>query len=301
MLFAGAATLAILFVAANGPPAVRKLIVGSGFEPAPSPGWVQSEFYRSCDEGYDLLFLGSSHIQRSFDPRFFDAGGLRSFSFGTSAQTPLNTLFLLKGLGDKVRTERVVLEVFPNLFKVSGAESFIDLYGSTPEMKSNCLSHAWATRDKRSFIGLALAKLRLTELERQAPSPVDSQITRGYVAFKQPRSKDFSRFSPGSLQSDRQLGYLAKVLERLQQSGVKTAVIITPLAKELLERLPDYESDVGAIQRVCDRFGLQIVDFNRIVQFDDSLFWDSNHLNNRGVEEFLPIFYAEFQRRGFLP
>jgi len=292
---------ALLFVAANGPSSVRKILVGYGFDPMPCPGWVQREFEASYKDGFDLLFLGSSHIQRSFDPRFFDALGIKSFTFGTPAQTPLNTYFLLESLDEKLNAKRVVLEVFPNLFKVSGAESFIDLYGSMPELATSGLRHAWATRDKRSFIGLGLKELRVANFVASSSSLVDSQITRGYLDFKHSRSTDFSQFVPGDLDATEQLKYFDKVLQTLQKRAIKTIIIITPLANGLIECMPDYHTDIAEINKVCERYGLEVVDFNRIEQFDDSLFWDVNHLNKRGVEKFLPLFYSEMLRRQSLP
>ena len=47
-------------------------------------------------ENLDILFIGSSHAYRTFDPRFFNSMGLRTFNLGSTAQTPLNTYYLLK-------------------------------------------------------------------------------------------------------------------------------------------------------------------------------------------------------------
>ena len=44
----------------------------------------------------DLLFLGSSHTYRTFDPRFFDQFGWESFNLGSKAQSPLNTYYLVR-------------------------------------------------------------------------------------------------------------------------------------------------------------------------------------------------------------
>ena len=41
-------------------------------------------------EDVDIVFVGSSHAYRSFDPRFFAREGLTTFNIGTRAQTPLN-------------------------------------------------------------------------------------------------------------------------------------------------------------------------------------------------------------------
>ena len=44
----------------------------------------------------DVLFMGSSHTFRSFDPRLFSRHKLTSFNMGSRAQTPLNSYYLLR-------------------------------------------------------------------------------------------------------------------------------------------------------------------------------------------------------------
>jgi hypothetical protein len=40
-------------------------------------------------DSIDILVIGSSHVYRGFDPRFFSKKGIRLFNLGSSAQTPL--------------------------------------------------------------------------------------------------------------------------------------------------------------------------------------------------------------------
>src|SRR5689334_14184152 len=44
----------------------------------------------------DILFLGSSHSYRGFDPRIFKQYGLTSFNLGSSSQTPIQAKILLE-------------------------------------------------------------------------------------------------------------------------------------------------------------------------------------------------------------
>ncbi|MBP7450977.1 MAG: hypothetical protein KA817_13150, partial [Flavobacteriales bacterium] len=51
----------------------------------------------------DILFLGSSHAYRGFDPRVFRAHGLTTFVLGSSAQSPLQTKVLVERYLDRMR------------------------------------------------------------------------------------------------------------------------------------------------------------------------------------------------------
>src|SRR3972149_6768649 len=47
-----------------------------------------AEFDRT--QNYDLIFLGSSHCYRCFDPFVFQKFGLTTYNLGSSSQTPIN-------------------------------------------------------------------------------------------------------------------------------------------------------------------------------------------------------------------
>lgn len=75
----------------------------------------------------DILFLGSSHTYRGFDPRIFQLYGYSSFNIGTSSQTPLQTEVLLKKYIGHLKPSSVVFEVYPYVFSSDGVESSVDL------------------------------------------------------------------------------------------------------------------------------------------------------------------------------
>ncbi|MBL0340159.1 MAG: hypothetical protein IPP71_04090 [Bacteroidetes bacterium] len=75
----------------------------------------------------DILFLGSSHAYREFDTRIFKAQGYKSFNLGSSGQTPLQTVVLLKRYLHSLHPKLVVYEVYPATFTFDGVEAAIDL------------------------------------------------------------------------------------------------------------------------------------------------------------------------------
>ena len=57
----------------------------------------------------DIIFLGSSHAYRAFDPDIFQNHGFSSFNLGSSSQSPLNSYFLMKKYIQKCNT--VIMEL----------------------------------------------------------------------------------------------------------------------------------------------------------------------------------------------
>ena len=60
----------------------------------------------------DILFLGSSHAYRGFDPRIFKQHGYSTFNLGSSSQPPYNSYFLLKQYVDILKPKTVLMEVY---------------------------------------------------------------------------------------------------------------------------------------------------------------------------------------------
>lgn len=79
----------------------------------------------------DVLFLGSSHSYRGFDPRIFASSGLRTFNLGSPSQTPLQTRILLEKYLEKLNPKLVVYEVYPATFQNDGLESALDLIANS--------------------------------------------------------------------------------------------------------------------------------------------------------------------------
>jgi hypothetical protein len=97
------------------------------YRPA-SPGHFYTRIREArTTHGVDLLFLGSSHAYRGFDPRIFQEEGIRTFNLGSSSQTPLQTRILLNRYLDQLNPEQVIFEVYPVTFELDGVESGIDL------------------------------------------------------------------------------------------------------------------------------------------------------------------------------
>jgi len=73
----------------------------------------------------DILFLGSSHSYRGFNPQYFS--GYKTFNLGSSAQTPIQTNLLLKRYLHQLNPKTIVYEVYPISLSIDGVESSSDI------------------------------------------------------------------------------------------------------------------------------------------------------------------------------
>lgn len=111
------------------------LLLQYGFGELLNPGTYKSsfhprlrweEYYRS-DKNFDLIFLGSSHAYRSFDPAIFDSklstGGtaLQSFNLGSSNQNPTDSYFALK---EALRFHKPKLVVLEQYYVVASGDDY---------------------------------------------------------------------------------------------------------------------------------------------------------------------------------
>ena len=75
----------------------------------------------------DILFVGSSHSYRGFDPRIFNEYNYQVFNIGSSSQSPLQEELLLNQYLDKLNPKLVVFEMYPTIFESDGVESGLDM------------------------------------------------------------------------------------------------------------------------------------------------------------------------------
>ncbi|WP_202945886.1 hypothetical protein [Aquimarina agarivorans] len=78
-------------------------------------------------DSVDILFLGSSHAYRGFDPRIFASHQFNTFNLGSSSQTPIQTAILLERYLDHIKPKSIIYEVYPTTFMIDGIESSLDI------------------------------------------------------------------------------------------------------------------------------------------------------------------------------
>ena len=259
----------------------------------------------------DILFIGSSHCYRGFDPRIFERAGYRSFNMGSTSQSPLNSYYLAKAFVPRLRPSLTIIEVYLAPMMEDGLESTLDLIANAPNC-STLLPMAIATRDLRAVNALlvfALGGRRSVDLRSSTPSSPQRQryIHGGYVERDETASlatrQKYSemREMTGDL-VPMQLAYLCELVELLRSSGSAVTFVSAPVPSYHPARYTRYTSMRDSLRALAHRQQVRLLDFDGQLDLDDyTHFFDDDHLNSAGVAIFNAALIERLRSERLLP
>src|SRR5690606_38894975 len=99
----------------------------------------------------DILILGSSRAYRHYDPRIFRKYGIEIFNLGSSAQTFIQTNYILQKYAQRFKPEIIVLDIYPAMFGSDGVESSLDLMFSDLVLDPQFRKLTWKQRNLKLF------------------------------------------------------------------------------------------------------------------------------------------------------
>lgn len=253
----------------------------------------------------DVLFCGSSHCYRGFDTRIFKKAGIRSFNFGSSAQTPLNTFYLLKDFTAEMHPKKIVLEVYWITLQNRGIESAIDLISNTP-LSNNNLKMAlftYSIEPIKTWLFQRIHRLKFSlEKEQLSRSKVDTYISGGFVETSRDTNK-FYRNEPDLKQTLKpfvQLQYIDSIINYCQRNKIELILINTPVSEMIIHSILNYDEKINEIKLFASERKLQFIDFNtkenyKIGNWNPAIDWyDDTHLTQRGVEKFNKLLLKKY-------
>lgn len=301
--------LIVLLLAANAPGAVQKRIrertnIPVGRIPRGSDTLVRFREAQGVAD-IDILFVGSSHCYRGFDPRIFARHGYATFNLGSSSQSPLNTYHLLRTRLDALRPRLIVFEVYWEVLKGDGTESALELLQNLP-MSRELVEMIAATRNLTAVNGLFLRLFDLgaVPVERLEPreDPRDRYVPGGYVERDTSRTPEitFRPALPQPLQG-RQLAYVRRVVKMARARGIPVVLVTQPVPPEALDGLADRHEIEAGLDRLARSCGVPLLALHRTLRLETHRhFIDADHLNARGVEVFNERLLEELARGGWL-
>lgn len=235
----------------------------------------------------DLLILGSSHAYREFDTRIFEKNGLSTFNLGSSAQTPIQTQTLLDRYLDELNPELILFEVYPAIFTLDGVESSLDVI-SNGENDLASLEMAIDINHIKVYntliYGLTMDLLNLnSSYEEHENKEGDTYISGGYVEKEIEYFKDNVCHPSKEWEfNESQFEEFAEIIELFNERNIDIVLVQAPITSSLYN---SYENN-AEFDSLMSNFGLYY-NFNEMLDLSDSLhFYDSDHLNQNGVEIF---------------
>lgn len=233
----------------------------------------------------DVLFLGSSHAYRGFDPRIFSKHNFRSFNLGSSAQTPLQTKLLLDRYLDSLNPKLIIYEVYPPIFALDGVEASLDIISnSTNDWAS--IEMALELNNLKTYntllFAFAIDMLGMNSFVEPLRIRNDTYISGGFV------EKDIEYFSPKPVRTKtvdfnpEQVEVFSNIVHRIQEEQIDLILVYAPVPTVTYESFSN-----TAYFKIMMSDYTSFYDFNKILFLNDSLhFYDDDHLNQKGVEIF---------------
>lgn len=238
-------------------------------------------------EVVDILFLGSSHSYRGFDTRIYDKLGYKTFNLGSSMQTPLQTLVLLKRYLKELNPTMIIFEVYPGVFSSDGVESSLDII-SNDKNDIESVKLALEHNHIKVYNTIIYALYRNTfNLDNDFIEPTlrnGSEYIKG--GFVEKKSNTFSGKKVYNSQNwdfnQKQFEYFENILEIIHNEEIKVILVQAPFTKNLYN---SYLNNSEFDERM-NKYG-EYYNFNDIISLSDSIsFYDPDHLNNFGVSVF---------------
>lgn len=262
------------------------------------------DFY-NYKKNIDVLFLGSSHAYRSFDPRIFDQRlCVNSFNLGTSGQNPVISYFLYKEsmrIGHNVKL--LIIDIY---FKaISGEDNdydsslYVYKYLNFSLNKVNMFTHAFAFPSSLKVLSKiynnrnAVELWALPHLGEKVDASDKTSVYGGIgywesdkiVSENELKNNEF-RGTKVSLNEHR-LNYLNRIIETALKKGCKVLLVSSPIPPTSFREIVNYETFYKKLSGLAKSFKIDFIDYNvenienRL--FDDKHFMDDDHLNKYGV------------------
>ena len=262
-------------------------------------------------QNVDILFMGSSHTYRGFDPREFEEHGITSFNLGSSSQTPFNSYYLLKDYLPNTNPKVLVLDLYWNMLVQDGLESTIDIV-SNAKLKGGVLDMVKNSKNTLAFNSMLINSIQrlhtpLHKLEQQE-FPHDMYIPGGYtqtlLTENMLSEEQLNKLAPMEVEfSDVQMSHLNKIIRMCKERGIQLVFVVTPVTEYYRNKVVNYTEYKTAISALAAKHNIPFIDYNgrEDLQLHNlKEFYDEDHLTQPAVKKFNQLFIKDLKSRGIL-
>jgi len=233
----------------------------------------------------NVLVIGSSTAYRGYDPRIFKNYNIRLFNLGSSAQTPIQTKFLIEKYLLQINPELLIIDVNPLMFTIDGVESALDVIVND-DFDKNMLKMAFEINNLKIYNTLIYSfYLSLSKRDKALSAKsnsYDMYISGGFVERTHYVYKPQAIAPKNWIFRDDQIEAFENLISWLVEKDISYILVQAPVTSDF------YESHLNnaVFDSMMNNYGVYI-NYNELQAFNDSLhFYDVNHLNQRGVELF---------------
>jgi hypothetical protein len=269
------------------------LVPSGGFTFIKSDQW---DTFIESQQNLDVVVLGASKAERSFDVHYFQHHGICIFNWGTAAQSIVNSSILWQRLSAQICPKELWLDLTPSAFRSDALESSSDLIQN---VTNNFLAFeiAHSAGDVRAINMLSkrflcpnrcnFSKDGWIYTERgsvKGEKSVDDAIWLKFNAMK-----EFRR--PFITPSQESINALISIIERCNQLNIKLRIVVSPIFPGFNEH--DLNWMMSLLSNLKQMHHFELYDYSVSKEFQKSnLFFDEKHLNYKGALLFDSLFLS---------
>lgn len=280
---------------------------------------MMNEMY-DCDTNIDVIFLGSSHVYRCYDPEIADdILGCKTFNAGSSSQGMNTSYYLLKEINKHHDLKTVYLDTYCGMANLSENDTQVYTISDYMHLDTNKIALLYSNGGLETvFDGLASFRRNLgnsnivKNLQSRSLAVSDySTVTydneeyrgEGFVySFEVAKAenettyskyagkKDFSADQPVS---DLYYKFLIKIIEYCTDNNIELVLVNQPMPKKTTDYIKDYDNYVQYIKEIASQYNIEYWNFD-LYKYDMGLpmkyYKDSGHLNGEGAEVYTGFF-----------
>jgi len=262
------------------------------------------EFHSKKPDSIDLLFLGSSHCYRSFDPAVFDGAlNISSFNLGSGSQSAITAYYALREALCTQKPKTLVFEVYWMVFR--DEPQFVNAsynyeYMKDPAVKREFLMNGYAPSDYINFI-LPAVRYRnnlgdLINIALDKPKWLSKFSDRyrpgGFVENASAADiKKNNQFGGYVFKNDmigpKNLEYFHKIIALCREKSIRLILVKSPLPPTSFGYIKNYSAIYDHFAKLARENSLTYIDYNvmKDTGLTDADFKDDNHLNSAGVKK----------------
>jgi hypothetical protein len=267
---------------------------------------------------FDWIVLGASHAMpldfADFNAIMEGETGLRMLNLAGPGTGPLYTGFVLEHFFREHRTRNVlyVLDSFAFHDRSWNEDRFSDakLLSRTPfdpALAQSLFRYTWTEGvDPRALLDYVSGFSKINNRDRFQRDiwEGEAQFERAYRPSSAADAKRIAYLYPNGSPDPKALERYVEVFDRLlavaAHEGAAVTVIKPPLPPQFYRKLPNEASfDEALSRRLADR-GVAFLDFSDAVA-DPRLYFDTDHLNRSGLEQFFALYLKPILLPGEAP
>ena len=302
---------------------VNSIIVYCTYESS-GYGAVMTDMYED-PQNIDILLLGSSHTDVSFDEKYMNqAQELHVFNAGSPVQKPDTSYYILKETSKSNSVKQVYLDMFYYMYqdepqnRTNAQLEFI--YIITDQMKwswdkiefllnagpMDSYIHGFikASRTADNILYLTKTEQLIKEKRHSDNDDIASEkveeidihntydipnVCIGNSSGYRLQKQNISEYSRK---------YIKKIAKLCRDKGIELVLVATPMTDYQLNIIGDYDTYINEVKSLAESIGVPYRDYNlcneEILGITDDCFADMHHLNKKGSRIFT-IRFMEYE------